>query len=340
MLERLAAIYDPPRFQSSHRNGAWFEGWYFKLMDAKCLHPIALIPGVSHDDGRQSSHSFVQVIRPGHPVSYHRYDISEFAGRTDRFEISVGPNRFSASGLDIDLPASGDVPAMRGTVSFGPLSRWPVSVATPGIMGWYRYVPRMECYHAVVSMDHSISGRLDFAGTRSDSPTLDFTGGRGYAEKDWGTSFPSSWVWMQANRFSDDEGRPAPGVSVMCSVARIPWLGSSFTGHIAGLLLESGELLRFATYTGAKLTVLETSSSRAQVQLLDRRYRLTLVAESTESGALKAPRNGAMIARANEALDATVHVELQTRSGQTLFSGHSPCAGVEIMNDLKELSAG
>ncbi|MCK7537696.1 MAG: tocopherol cyclase family protein [Marinilabiliales bacterium] len=29
----------------------------------------------------------------------------------------------------------------------------------------------------------------------------DFSGGRGYIEKDWGHSFPSAYVWMQSNHF-------------------------------------------------------------------------------------------------------------------------------------------
>ncbi|MEZ4893124.1 MAG: tocopherol cyclase family protein [Saprospiraceae bacterium] len=30
---------------------------------------------------------------------------------------------------------------------------------------------------------------------------LDFTGGKGYMEKDWGRSFPSAYFWMQTNHF-------------------------------------------------------------------------------------------------------------------------------------------
>ena len=34
-----------------------------------------------------------------------------------------------------------------------------------------------------------------------DGKTIDFTNGIGYIEKDWGKSFPNSWIWMQTNHF-------------------------------------------------------------------------------------------------------------------------------------------
>jgi hypothetical protein len=93
----------------------------------------------------------------------------------------------------------------------------------------------------VVSLDHVIEGALDI-----DGRTIDFTGGRGYTEKDWGRSFPSSWIWLQSNHFS------TPGSSFTASVAIIPWIGRSFPGFIIGLWHQN-KLYRFATYTGAKI---------------------------------------------------------------------------------------
>jgi hypothetical protein len=197
-------------------------------------------------------------------------------------------------------------------------------------MGWYRYVPRMECYHGVLSLDHELSGRLVV-----DGEELVFDGGRGYVEKDWGRSFPSSWVWLQSNHF----GRP--GVSVTASVARIPWVTGAFTGHIAGLLLD-GRLHRFATYTGASLAAVETRPGAAHVVLRDRRRELELEAEGAPSGALKAPVLGAMEGRADEALGATVRARLRELRGgraSVVFEGTDAHAGLEVMNEHRELHA-
>lgn len=330
----VSALFDPPRFQSAGKTGNWFEGWYFKMVDASRKHQLAVIPGVSHDAAGGTSHAFVQLIRPGGHVRYIRMPFEQFTWSADRFEIAIGLNRFSSHGLTLDLPETADGPPVTGEITFGALWPWPVTLASPGIMGWYRYVPFMECYHGVVSMDHTLSGSLRWG---NDEP-LDFSLGRGYAEKDWGSGFPSSWIWTQCNHFADTDGHERQGVSLSLSVARIPWLGSSFTGHIAGLLID-GRLHRFATYTGSRLTRIETGDGSAQVTLEDRHLRLHVEVDGAGTGSLKAPAQGAMTARADEALDARVQMTLSTRDGETLFSGTGEQAGVEIMNSRDELMA-
>jgi len=199
---------------------------------------------------------------------------------------------------------------------------------SPGIMGWYRFVPRMECYHGVLSLDHGVEGTLEV-----DGETLDFTGGRGYVEKDWGRSFPSSWVWVQSNSYD------APRTSLTCSVARIPWVTGAFVGHIAGLL-QGGRLHRFATYTGAKLAEVETWDGGAHIVLRDARAELELRAEGGAAGHLKAPVLGAMEGRVGESLGATVRTRLrELRGGRpaVVFEGVGSCAGLEVVDERGEL---
>lgn len=327
-MSRISALYHPARFQSHTRRDGWFEGWYFKLVDADGRHPVAVIPGVSRDEAGGTSHAFVQTIRAGGTARYHRFDFDAFAWSDDRFSITVGDNRFDEAGLHLEL--EGD---LAGEVAFGTWVAWPVTVLSPGIMGWYRFVPRMECYHGVLSLDHTLDGVLSEGG----GDPLDFSGGRGYTEKDWGTGFPSSWVWAQSNRFTDERGRARPGVSLTASVAKIPWLGSSFVGHIAGVLLDTGELVRFTTYTGSRLEAVETGGGSARVVVADRRHRLEITLSGARTGALKAPSLGAMTGRADEALDATVEIRLTDARGGTRFSGIGTCAGAEIMNERDEL---
>ena len=226
----LRRLWTPAMYQGGRRDGR-FEGWYFKAVDAAGV-PFSVIPGVSWDESGGTSHSFVQVVRAGGGTRYFRYPVEAFSFESMRtFGIAVGDNVFTQRGMVLDL-ADEEGP-VTGELSFGPWSPWPVHVLSPGIMGWYRFVPRMECYHGVLSMHHEVSGSIAVG-----AETLTFDRGAGYIEKDWGTSFPSSWVWAQSDSFG------VPGVSLTFSVALIPWLGSAFVGSIAGLLLD-GELHRF-----------------------------------------------------------------------------------------------
>ena len=144
-------------------------------------------------------------------------------------------------------------------------------------MGWYSWVPFMECYHGVLSLDHVLLGSLEVCGQK-----IDFAGGRGYIEKDWGRSFPSAWVWMQTNHFEE------PGTSLTASVAVIPWLFRSFRGTIVGLW-HKGRLYRFATYTGARIKHLSITQDEVNWTLEDRRHRLEIRATRVSSGSLRGP---------------------------------------------------
>ena len=238
MIQTLRTTLHPAWYQGHRRRPPYFEGWYYKIVDVSEQHGFAIIPGVFRGSEQAASHAFVQVLdgMTGQ-ATYHRYLMSDFWASDNSLDLRVGPNRFTE--MTITLGIDSPELTLAGELRFEGLVPWPVSLASPGIMGWYPWVPLMECYHGVVSLDHAIRGSLAVAGG-----DIDFTAGRGYIEKDWGRSFPSSWVWMQSNHFQEE------GTSFTASEAMIPWLRSSFRGFIIGLW-HAGRLYRFATYTGA-----------------------------------------------------------------------------------------
>jgi len=185
-------------------------------------------------------------------------------------------------------------------------------------MGWYSFVPFMECYHGVVSMHHELDGQLTVRGE-----TIDFSGGYGYIEKDWGTSFPSSWIWLQSNHLERDTP-----TSLMVSIARIPWLGSHFVGFLGGLLLD-GQLHRFATYTGARV-VTQLSPTEVHLVVTDRRRRLEISGPRRQAGSnLAAPIIGQMTGKVNESLQAELQVRF-TLDGAVRYDGVARFAGLEV----------
>lgn len=322
-------IWNPATYQGGHISRRYFEGWYFKQVDSEGRRALAVIPGVSYSEDGGSKHAFVQIMSGEGVVHYFTYPIEAFSCDSgDSFAMRIGDNTFSKGGMQLRLQ-DGDV-RVYGELRFGAWSPWPVSALSPGIMGWYRFVPAMETYHGVLSMDHEVSGTI-----KVDGDTIGFDGGRGYVEKDWGRSFPSSWIWAQSNHF----GRP--GVSVTVSVAKVPWMTGAFIGNIAGLLLD-GKLYRFATYTGAKLVCTDTRANAAHLVLRDRRFELELVVEGREPLMLKAPVLGAMVGRDAESLGGTIEVTLRALRGDAtsvVFEGTGRQAGVEVMNDLAELGS-
>ncbi|MFZ1267587.1 MAG: tocopherol cyclase family protein [Anaerolineae bacterium] len=331
----LRSIWRPALYHGRGKQPPFFEGWYFKLVDAGEQHRYAVIPGVFIGREPGASHAFVQTLDGATGrTAYHRYPFEAFQAARDEFDIRVGPNRFRADRieLDIDRPEG----RMAGELRFAGGAPWPVTLTSPGIMGPYTFAPFMECYHGVLSFDHSIAGSLSI-----DGAARDFTGGRGYIEKDWGQAFPKAWIWMQSNHF----GEAAVGACLTASVAIIPWLRGAFPGFIVGLR-HGGQLYRFATYTGAVIERLDLADTHVTWHMTGRTgprhtpHRLEIVAWRAEGGLLHSPERVVMLQRVLESLTARIDVRLLALTGGqegVIFERTGRHAGLEIVGPIQEI---
>ena len=319
-------IRHPEAFHGTGVGGGFFEGWYVKAVAAEQDARWAFIPGVfrGRDGQTVTDEAFVQVLDGSTGRSwYHRYDVADFHASDDRFDVTVGPNRFHSRGFTVNLPG------IAGDIRYGaPLDGWPVTLRRPGIMGWYAWVPLMECYHGVVSFGHPLRGSLEV-----DGHSVDFDGGRGYIEKDWGRAFPSGYVWMHSNHI---EGHP--DASLVASVAIIPWLRSSFRGFIVGLRTGTG-LHTWATYNGSRESALRIDETTVRWSMAGPAGTLELEAERVRGGLLKAPVRTRMHERVEETLDARIRVRFVDPAGRMRIDSVGTSGGLEVHGDLERLLA-
>ncbi len=343
MLSSLRAVWQPAMYHGHGKRRGFFEGWYFKFVDASEQHIAAIIPGVFLGKDRSTSHAFVQVLDGlSGSSTYHRYSLAQFAASDREFDVRVGPNHFRSDCLWLDLRQSPSFGGMRQSPSFGGVTEpdqslhgelkfdglvpWPVTLTSPGIMGPYAFVPFMECYHGVLSLDHAVRGSLVM-----DGEIVNFDGGRGYIEKDWGQAFPQAWIWGQSNHFEKS------GTSITISVATIPWLGNSFRGFIIGLW-HNRQLYRFTKYNGSKLTGLHLTDAQVILRAMNKTHRLEIEAARSEGGLLHAPYRIDMLQRVTESLTATIAVKLiEVQSEHVIFEGTGRHAGLEINGEIQQI---
>ena len=308
----------PERFHGHNKKPPFFEGWYFKLINADETQRYAIIPGVFIGE---DSHAFIQVLNGNLAQStYHRFDASQFWASRNAFHIRIANNEFTPQAIQLNL--DDPLGRVQGIISFENLSPWPVSILSPGIMGWYAWVPRMECYHGVLSMDHGLRGKLEI-----NDQAIDFEGGRGYIEKDWGKSFPKGYVWFQSNHFD------TPETSLTASVAVIPWLGSSFRGFIIGFWYQN-QLYRFATYLGSVIESLEINDTKVHWLVKNQHHSLEMTATRDEGGLLHEPTGNEMLQRVEETMLANVEVRLSQQDGRTLFYEVGRNLAMEVQGDI------
>ncbi len=315
-------VLNPSWFQGHGKQSSYFEGWYFKMaLPGDDGMVLAIIPGISKS--ADDSHAFIQVISSTRESWYVRYPADQFKAEQDRFAVSIGNSTFSLEGISLDIEDAGI--SLKGIIGHIDPREFPVTLTSPGIMGWYAYVQRMECFHGVVSMHHKLSGTVSLNGQQ-----ISLLHGTGYIEKDWGTSFPSAWVWMQSNRF------PSGDVSCMLSVARIPFLGRSFTGFL-GFVLIGKRLIRFATYTGARIEKIEHDAQRCEVTIRTRKETIRFLGQLGIASPLVAPQGGTMERMITESITGTIALSVSDHTGRISFQETGSMAGIEL-SETKSLA--
>jgi hypothetical protein len=301
----------------------YFEGWYFKIVDASEANTLAVIPGVSYGDS--SANAFIQVFNESEAsYHYHTFGIEDFRSSFPEFEIAIGSNVFRRDGMELHICAPGN--ELEGVLAFDDPHPWPCSVWSPSAMGVLSLLPGLDCYHHVLSLQHGVQGCLS-----SGDGTIDFKGGRGYSEKSWGRSFPASWIWMQTNHFRN------PALSFVLATS------STRLGGIRGLTcgLWTGEHLhQFCTWSGGRVAALDLQDREVRLSLRNRSHRLDVVGVQSTAMELPTPRLGDMSGSVMESLSSEISVHLYRRGeASPILVDEGRHAGMEIGGDPGELAS-
>ncbi len=318
---RWKSLWNHDMYHGWNKHNNYFEGWYFKIVSRDQKHAFAFIPGISKES-TSNSHSFIQIMNGVEASSqYITFPAEEFKPSRTGFDTYLGSNRFHSDGMELALDG------FAGVISFENTHPWPTRWIAPGIMGWYSFMPFMQCYHGVVSTHHDLKGVLTIKGE-----DVDFTGGIGYIEKDWGTSFPKTWIWMQSNHFA---GEQAPDY-FMASIAHIPWLGTHFIGFLCGLYID-GELQIFTTYNR---TTYEAKVEGNDIYLVFKRQDMILHvhAHKKKGAELISPIEGSMTGKLEESLQSEIEIRFE-KAGHIVYEGLGTSSGLEVAGPYEELLA-
>lgn len=296
------------------KSSRYFEGWYTRQVTADKSRTLAVIVGISL---ASEPHAFIQLLSgPEGKVLKVKYPLEELIARRDRFEVQLGGNFFSPDRMVLSIHNGGEV--VEGELEFSERVPFPSTPVSPGVMGPFSWVPFMECIHGIISMDHCVNGQIKW-----NDDIVDFSSGRGYIEKDRGRSMPTEWIWVHTNQFEN------PGNSLLLSVARIPFLGGSFAGHLGFLRFDS-QLHRFGTYTGSRVFG-SSSGSKLDIRVESRHRVLELWLEwEGDGGTLDAPVDGSMSREIVESPLSTVKAILRER-GSLIWEGKACPAAVEVV---------
>lgn len=209
--------------------------------------------------------------------------------------------------------------SVKGELKFSNFIELERTVKCPNIMGFFSYIPKLECNHFIVSMKHDIKGSL-----LVNSKNYNFSDGIGYIEKDWGKSFPTDYIWLQCNHFENEK------IKLTLSAATIPFLGGSFRGFFCSLIIDNKQY-RFATYNFSKLIINSMDDKSLNVTLKKKHLKLDVSASVNTTHPLASPRNGLMNESIKEGLGGKVSIVLHDMRKETKIKSDGTNAGIEIM---------
>ena len=206
--------------RANSKNRTYFEGWYFKHVAKDSKTHLVAIPGISINE--KDTHAFIQLIT-GEPFKtyYIKYDFNAFRYEVNMDAIFIGPNRFSMKGVVLDIKADGV--ELNAEITYHNISPIRSSFFSPNIMGFFSYFNFMQCNHGVLSMNHDLSGVLNINGK-----SYSLEKGIGYIEKDWGSSFPSEYTWLQCNHFDKEHQAFCEHCAYSVSRLIISWVYQCF----------------------------------------------------------------------------------------------------------------
>lgn len=316
-------IKNPAQYHGTLNKRPFFEGWYHKISMPNG-QSIVLIPGIYKSGLIDYETAFIMIFNGQNGnVDYITFSPEEFICHPNKYELQLGANFFSLN--EIILNINTDTIVAKGHVQNQNIKPWPVSILEPGCMGWYTYVPTMECFHGILSMDHHLKGEIDINGK-----SYLFDNGRGYIEKDWGTNFPKNWVWAQSNHFE------LPGISLSVSIATIPWRKSEFSGFIVGLQVNDF-LYRFTPYRGSKVDLVTYNENEFSCHFKQADLDLQIqLYKGSKTGILFAPDKFDMKEKVAENLDAKIRFKLK-KGNKIIAEGKSSNGALEIIGDTKSL---
>lgn len=319
----LNKIINPLLFQGNLKLKHYFEGWYYKQVSEDEQNAVMLIPGISlfHND----TNCFIQYINISLNenkekviyTGYVKYSIRDFKFSNYPFMIQIGSNVFSESMISVNISDKGM--NMKGTLELGALTPIKKSIIMPNIMGYFAYIPKMECYHGIVSMNHRVNGMVSINGEE-----INFNRGKGYIEKDWGTSFPKEYIWIQCNNFKNES------TSFFASIAYIPFMKKSFLGHISNLVVN-GKEFRLATYNNSRFKIESITDERVILLFKNSEGKLKIEADLKKHGQLIAPKLGEMNRKIKEGSSERIKIYLYNKYNEIIYEDTGSMAGIEIV---------
>ncbi len=320
LLNSFYNIWKPENYHGFNKRNNFFEGWYYKIVSKDSKYQFAIIPGIILNKDKKIEHSFIQFYDGANLKYYYfKFLVKDFKASNKNFEFNINKNFFSRDKIILNI--NQDKIKIRGEISIDNHNLWKRKILNPSIMGYTSFLPLLECYYDIVSISNLCNGILYI-----NNKEIKLQNNPGYIEKNWGKSFPYSWIWMQANHLDKKN------IGFTLSIASVPYLGMQFTG-IAGVLMVDNCIYKIGTYKNAKIKKININETDVQIKIKQGNKYFDIKASSSKKCEMLYPTLSGMSGKILESLNAVIEIifyKIKKGKREIIFKEKGINGGLEI----------
>lgn len=280
-------------WQGNEKKKKYFEGWYYKVVTEDETIFFSLIVGVSINP--LDPHAFIQVLSNTlDKPRYIKYPLNEFSYQKDKFQIQIGKNTFSDTQIKLNIKN------IKIQLTFFEITKLKSTLYRPSIMGPAYYIKGLECNHGIVNLSMKTNGTII-----QNHQSYSFQNGRGYIEKDYGTSFPTKYLWMQSNNAKNKD-------TFVLAQGKVPILFFHLTGLFLVINTKEKQYV-FANYYGAKIKTISHQKKQDKLIIKQGKYMVTIICKYQKGISLPSPKQGKMDQLILEYIECTCNIKIEKK---------------------------
>ena len=296
-----------------------FETWYFNLVNKTQTLILEFIVSFYKDEIHQEVHLTID----SNEKKYRRkIKFKEEQFSTSKTSVQIGASQLGSEGMILQIEE--DELDIKGEVRFAEQITLKQSAMHSGLMGPFKYLPFLHSYHEVIALTHTLAGEICINGE-----VIDFTGGKGYIDKEWGKAYPNVWIWAQCNQFKQSD------MAMMLGVMRHQLFLDYQTSFVVPIYYQ-GQLEVFANYNGGHIAKLYRYKGYIHIVITQKNKLLDLKIYGQDEVDLAMSRNAHMIKDVYNCMNAKIEVKL-TQNGMVLLEKTGYDVQLEIGGNTSKL---
>lgn len=284
----MFGIIKPSGLRGKFGRHKYFEGWFQKVYSVEHNASFIVIYGYATQNA-PDKFGFIQIYIPRQDPHILYFNKDEISCDPKNHSVRMGDNLLTTELMNI---SSDDVSLKLNMKNNHPIPTFKNS------MGYAYYVPTLPCYHSVMNEFHHVSGEIQ---TTHQHFLLEHESG--YMEKNWGTSFPNRYCWLQAIDPNDSK------TSLMFSQAEIQWIGRTFIRHV-GHLRFNGQQIDLRSIRNCTITNSTYDEHNHLIRISGKKFMMEIHISFQDRVIFKGPANGNMSRDIIHHTDARIDVQL------------------------------